>query len=89
MSWTNSANSVDRLLRSIGRPRKDRVEQAWKKLEESRHADLEGFSNGELVIKVKNSAKLQLLNFKKDEIIKKMNDSLEEKVNNVRFKLGG
>jgi len=89
MSWVNSENAIDRLLKGITRPRKDRVEQAWKKLEESKHADLEGFSNGELVIKVKNSAKLQLLNFKKDDIIKKMNDNLEERVINVRFRLGG
>lgn len=91
MSWKNTENILDSILRKNKVFLKDKINRAWKECGESEKADIGYFRNGELTLKVKNSAYLQELSMNKSNIKKKMNANLDTdcKIKRINISLGG
>jgi hypothetical protein len=89
MKWKKTNDILDKILRRAGGATKDEILDAWNKLEESKIAEVITFTNGTLILKVPNSAYLQMLSFKREEIKKNLNKILGNKIVNVKLKCGG
>jgi chaperonin cofactor prefoldin len=88
MSWKTPNNIIDRILAGPGSLIKDRVEKAWNELEEKDKAKVVTLKNGHLILNAKNSAWLQELTYKREEIKQKLNRSLGGAVKDIRLRLG-
>lgn len=88
MRWKTTGDIIDKILCKII-PCKDEIEEAWNSMEESKNATIETFKDGEIILRTKNSACLQILTFKREEIKKKFNDRLGDKIKNIKLRLGG
>lgn len=89
MSWKNTDYIIDKLLNDAKSNLNDNLENYWKKMNESRYAQIITYKNGELILKVNNSASLQLLSIKREEIKNNINKSIGTKIRKIRFRLGG
>ena len=89
MTWKTSGHIIDKLLNSSKGPIKDKIEKAWNQMEESRKAKIVTFKKGQLIISVENSAWLQELTFKREEMKKTLNQSLAGRIKEVKIRLGG
>ncbi len=87
MTWKTTNNIINGILQGIGKPGKDEIESVWNNIEESKIARVETFKNGEIVLRVKNSAYLQVLTFKREEVKEKLNHSLDNKIKNIKIRL--
>ncbi len=87
MTWKTTNNIINGILQGIGKPGKDEIESVWNNIEESEIARVETFKNGEIVLRVKNSAYLQVMTFKREEIKEKLNHSLDNKVKSIKIRL--
>ncbi len=86
--WRNTGNILDSILNRIKKPEWDQLIQAWEKIEGVKELGQPvGLRKGALVIKVKNSAYLQVLNMRRDEITEKLNKSMSEEIKNIRFQV--
>ncbi len=89
MKWEIAGNILDRILEQSKSSIKDDLEKAWNNIDESRMAKIVTFKNGDMVLKAENSAELQILSLKREEIKQQLNNKLNGKVKNIRFRLGG
>lgn len=87
MTWKTTNNIINGILQGIGKPGKDEIESVWNNIEESKIARVETFKNGEIVLRVKNSAYLQVMTFKREEVKEKLNHSLNNKIKNIKIRL--
>ncbi|GEM_PF-3498175 len=89
--WKKADTMLDGII-SRFKPVKDDISRAWEKTgKESRKAEVITFKNGRLYLNVKNSVYLQELSYKKDMLIRTINDKIEgeKKVKDISFRLGG
>ncbi len=86
--WRNTGNIVDSILGRIKEPKWDRLMEAWEKIEGVQEmGEPVRLSKGALVIKVKNSAYLQMLNMRREEITQCLNKSMSGEIKNIRFQV--
>ena len=84
MKWVSANYIVDRVLKKINAPIKDNIEKAWEKIgDDSKKAKIVTLKNNILYISVQNSAHLQEISFKREEIIKKLNKLLNGKIEKI------
>lgn len=91
MTWKSTDNILDNILKKNKDFLKDKITRAWNECGENNKADIEYFRQGELTLKVKNSAYLQELTMNKSRIKKVMNDNLDSscKIKKINISLGG
>jgi hypothetical protein len=85
MNWKKAGKVVDTIIKVPAGGLKDRVEEAWKTTGEASKAMPQHYSDGLLTLKVKNSAHLQELTYKKEELKDKLNSQLDIKIKNIKF----
>lgn len=88
MKWKTTDDIINKILCKVS-PCKDEIEKVWNCMEESKNASIETMKDGEIILKVKNSAYLQILTFKREEIKRNFNDKLDYKIKNIKIRLGG
>ena len=88
-NWKSTDSILRRIIGNRNPALKDSLEKAWLNFEDSKYAVIETFRDGELVLRVKNSAHLQVLSMKREIIKTFLNERIERQVKNVKFCLGG
>jgi len=78
------------ILKEIDVSVKDSVEKAWEELGiDPSKGSIMTMKNGVLFVKVPGSAQMQELWFRKDEIRGKLNSRLDNRIKDIRFRVGG
>lgn len=89
MNWKSVDKVLEKIIGNKKVPIKDRMEELWNNMEESKMASIENFTNNELILKVSNSSFLQIISMKRENIIKKFNKHLKLNIKKIKIRLGG
>ncbi|MFC2061081.1 DciA family protein [Elusimicrobiota bacterium] len=90
MNWKTTEQIIEDIIGDRKELVKDIVERIWKSIPGIEDkAEIVTLSNNELILKAKNSACLQELSFRREEIKEKMNKELKNKIKRIKLRLGG
>ncbi len=89
-NWKKTGSMIGGILKEIDVSVKDSVEKAWEELGiDPSKGSIMTMKNGVLFVKVPGSAQMQELWFRKDEIRGKLNSRLDNRIKDIRFRVGG
>lgn len=90
MSWKRPGEIINKILRNSAGPIKDSIEKAWREIDYIKEkGNIVTFKKGTLIVKVKNSACLQEMSLQREKIKQDLNQKIEKKIKEIRFRLGG
>jgi len=89
MSWKKPSDLIDKMLEKSKLSVKDDLLSCWSSMPDSRKAEVVTLDKGELILSVKNSAFLQEITFRKEQIKEELNRKIGNRISNIKLRLGG